>query len=142
MTDSADPQDPHDLRAFADRLRQAMESADLGLFGAMLHPDVRWGGEQETPETCHSRSDVLAWHGRLHAAGVRAHVHEVILRPHAVVLELALTGPSAGPRGPRPDRVFQVFRLTDDRIADIRGFPTRDEALSLADRPWQPAQHR
>ncbi|MET9914741.1 hypothetical protein ABZZ74_50120 [Streptomyces sp. NPDC006476] len=57
------------------------------------------------------------------------------LREHAVVLGLAVTGPPQGPDGERPDRVFQMFRLADGLIIDIRGYPTREEALSVADTP-------
>jgi hypothetical protein len=121
--------------ALARRLGAALESDDPQTLGVLLHPRVRWGGEEETPETCHSRGDVLAWYGRLHAAGVRARVDETVVTPRAVVLGMSLSGPGFGPDGPRPGQVFQVFRTTDGLVADIRGFPTRDEALALAERP-------
>jgi hypothetical protein len=124
-----------DLRVLARRLGAALESDDPQALGVLLHPRVRWGGEEETPETCHSRGDVLAWYGRLHAAGVRARVKETVLAQRAVVLGLVVSGPGFGPDGPRPDHVFQVFRLSDGLVADIRGFGARDEALAVADTP-------
>jgi hypothetical protein len=128
---------PEELEAFAARLSWALESADAEVLGSLLHPRVRWGGEEESPQTCHSRSDVLGWYARLHAAGVRARVDQVVVREGALVLGLAVSGPLAGPDGPRPDRVFQVFRLAGGQVADIRGFPTRDEALAVADQPLE-----
>jgi hypothetical protein len=123
----------------ATRLREAFTAGDAALFAPLLDPRVRWGGEEETEQTCHSRGDVLAWYGRAQAAGVRAQVTETLVRQHAVVLGLALTGPPQGPDGERPDQVFQTFRLADGLIIDIRGYPTREEALAIADTPVSPA---
>lgn len=125
---------PHPRARIAERLREALETADPSLFMPLLHPQVRWGGEGDTPQTCRSRTDVLAWYGRLRDAGVRAHVEEVELRDHAVVLGMSLTGRDRG-----ADRVFQVFRLAGEQadalVVDIRGFPERGQALAVADGP-------
>jgi hypothetical protein len=128
--------EPDDVAA---RLREAFTTGDPELLAPLLDPHVRWGGEGETPQTCHSRGDVLAWYGRTRAAGVRAEVTEVQVRDRAVVLGLALSGPVQGPDGDRPDQVFQTFRLVDGLITDIRGYPTREEALAVADTPLPPA---
>jgi hypothetical protein len=122
-------------RELAVRLREAFTAGDPALFVPLLDPRVRWGGEDETPQTCHSRGDVLAWYGRAQAEGVRAEVTETLVREHAVVLGLALTGPDQGQDGARPNHVFQAFRLADGLIIDIRGYPTREEALTVADTP-------
>jgi hypothetical protein len=126
---------PKDVRVLAGKLSQALETADPTLLGMLLHPNVRWGGEEETPQTCHSRSDVLTWYNGLFAAGVRARVDEVIVRENAVVLGLEVTGRPPGPDGPRTDRVFQVFRLVSGQVADIRGYPARGKALEVAEQP-------
>ncbi|MCW3045460.1 MAG: SnoaL-like protein [Actinobacteria bacterium] len=47
-------------QAIARRLTSALEARDLESLGNLLAPDVRWGGEEDTPQTCHSRDDVLA----------------------------------------------------------------------------------
>jgi hypothetical protein len=119
-------------QALAAQLQDAFESGDRALLEPLLHPGVRWGGEEETEQTCHNRAQVLDWYGNLHDAGVRARVSEVLALDQAVVLGLTLTGPDRGPDGSRPDRVWQVFRLADDLVADIRGYPQRDQALTVA----------
>jgi hypothetical protein len=122
--------------ATASRLTEAFTSGDLALLGPLLAADVRWGGEEETEQTCHSRSDVLSWYGQLQAAGVSAQITDTLVRDDAVVLTLELAGRDRGPDGPRPDVVHQVFRLSEDGlIADIRGFPQRELALAVADTP-------
>jgi hypothetical protein len=118
-------------QAVAGRLQEAFEAGDLGLLEPLLAPDVRWGGEDDTPQTCHSRSDVLAWYRRLRAEGVRSQNTETIVRDQAVVLGFDLTGPE----GEYPDRVFQVFRLADGLVIDICGYPQRTLALETADTP-------
>jgi hypothetical protein len=122
-------------QAVADRLREAFEAGDLALIGPLLDPRVRWGGAEETEQTCHSRSDVLAWYGQAQAAGMSAQVTETVVLDTAVVLALAMSGPALGPNGKRPDTVFQVFRLADGLVVDIRGFQRRAQALAVAENP-------
>jgi hypothetical protein len=110
----------------AGALRAAYESADLDALSGLLHPRVRWGGEEETPDTCHSPSDVLAWYRRSYDSGIRATVTEVLTRPDAVFLALRVSGRDQG----KATAVHQVFLLTDGLISDIRGYPQRDLALA------------
>jgi len=119
----------------AEQLATALESADAELFGPLLHPAVRWGGQEETEQTCHSCGDVLAWYRRLHDAGMRARVTETVVRNQAVVLTLALTGREQGPDGARPDVVHQVFHLEAGLVVDIRGCLQRGLVLAWADTP-------
>jgi hypothetical protein len=93
---------------------------------------VRWGGEEDTEDTCHSRADVLRWYTRLRDRGVRARVAEVLDLGDAVVLELALTGHEDDPQDELRARLFQVFRIGDGLVVDIRGFPERADALASA----------
>jgi ketosteroid isomerase-like protein len=116
----------------AERLRTAFDSADLTLLGTLLAGDVRWGGEEDTEDTCHSRADVLRWYTRLRNRGVRARVAEVLELGDAVVLELALTGREDDPQDELRARLFQVFRIGDGLVVDIRGFPERADALASA----------
>ena len=121
--------------AVAERLREAFESEDLALLGPLLDPRVRWGGQEETEQTCHSRSDVLAWYGQAQAAGVTAQVAEAVVLDDAVVLALAMSGPARGPNAKRPGTVFQVFHLADALVIDIRGFQRREQAMAFAAKP-------
>jgi hypothetical protein len=52
----------------AKTLVVAIEEGDEQQLASLLDPAVRWGGAEETPETCHGRGEVLAWYGKLRAA--------------------------------------------------------------------------
>jgi len=108
--------DTREAQAIAERLRSAFEQQDLGILAGVLDPDVRWGGEEDTPETCHSRADVLAWYGGLIDRGVRASVVAAEVEPDRVVLTLDVTRPGGG-----TSRNHQVFRIAAGQVADIRG---------------------
>lgn len=122
--------------SIASRLAEAFASGDLALLGPLLAADVRWGGAEETEQTCHSRSDVLAWYGQLEAAGVSAQIIDAVVREDAVVLSFEVAGRDRGPDSRSPDVVHQVFRLgSDGLVVDICGFPQREIALAVADTP-------
>jgi hypothetical protein len=106
--------DTQDAQAVARRLTRALEARDLESLGEILSPDVRWGGEEDT-QTCHSRADVLAWYGGLHARGFRASVVEAAVEPDRIVLTLDVARPGGG-----TSRNEQVFRIAGGRIVDIR----------------------
>ena len=107
--------DTQEAQAIAERLRSAFERQDLGTLAGVLDPDVRWGGEEDTPETCHNRADVLAWYGGLIDRGFRATVAETAVEPDRVVLTLDVTRPGGG-----TSRSHQVFRIAAGHIVDIR----------------------
>jgi hypothetical protein len=107
-----------DLKAMeelAGRLRRAYETQDFDALGALLAPDVRWGGEEETPQTCHTRGEVLAWFRGLRDRGVRAAISGAEVRADAIVLSLEVTRP-----GEEPFHRGQIFLVTSGRIVDIR----------------------
>ncbi|MEA2591052.1 MAG: SnoaL-like domain, partial [Actinomycetota bacterium] len=108
-------EDRQGAQAIARRLTSALEARDLESLGEILAPDVRWGGEEDTPQTCHSRADVLAWYGGLHARGFRASVVEAAVEPDSVVLTLDVTRPGGG-----TSRNYQLFRIAGGCIVDIR----------------------
>ena len=105
-----------EAQAIAERLRSAFELQDLDILAGVLDPDVRWGGEEDTPETCQNRADVLAWYGGLIDQGVRASVVAAEVEPDRVVLTLDVTWPGGG-----TSRNHQVFRIAAGHIVDIRG---------------------
>lgn len=102
-------------QAVARRLRTAYETRDFGLLADLLDPHVRWGGEEETPDTCHSRGEVLAWYRGLYDRGVTATITEVTVEPGLIVFDLDVVWP-----GGEQQRSHQAFRLAGDRIVDIR----------------------
>jgi hypothetical protein len=109
--------DIEEAQAIAERLRSAFEQQDLGILAGVLDPDVRWGGEEDTPETCHNRADVLAWYGGLIDQGFRASVAAAAVEPDRIVLTLDVTRPGRG-----TSRNHQVFRIASGHIVDIRSY--------------------
>jgi ketosteroid isomerase-like protein len=120
-----------DTESIAARLRDAYQTGDLAALEELLHPQVRWGGAEDTPQTCHNRLDVLTWYEQGYRSGMRATVLDVLTRPGAVLFTLRVSGRRPG----KAVEVHQVFRLADGLIADIRGYPERDLALALLDTP-------
>ena len=118
-------------KAVADRLRAAFASRDVAAFGALLDPNVRWGGAEETPETCHTRAEVLNRFADMLSSGVEAEVIEATPGHDAVLLGLRVRRPVGGGAA-REHRVYQVMRLRRGLIADIRGYPDRAAAAAEA----------
>ena len=116
------------LQTLADSLKAAYDERDARRLAPLLAADVRWGGEEETPDTCHSAREALAWYERLRVEGVGAEVQEVVLRERAVVLGLLVTRPDS-----EATRMWQTFAVEGGLVVEIRGYPDRDEALAFAD---------
>jgi ketosteroid isomerase-like protein len=121
---------PLSVDEVGNRLKSAMENADLdGLF-ALLAPDVRWGPPDDPVSGCHNRDEVRAWYQAAFEGGVRAKVNEVVATNDRLLVGLAVSTTGA-PVGPVAER-WQVLTVRDGLIADIRGFETRDDAAHRA----------
>jgi hypothetical protein len=112
----------------AQRVRAALESADLSLFGELLDPNVRWGAPDDPAPSCLTRSDVLAWYGRGRASGRRARVVDFQVHRDKILVHLSVTSPSPTGDSPVESDRWQVLTCARGRVVDIRGFETRDEA--------------
>lgn len=123
--------DHSDSAIAAAQLQAAFESRDLQALGDVLDDDVRWGGAEDTPETCHSRAAVLERLAHQRANGVEAHVIEVVPGHHAVLLGLSIKRP-VGADASRAHNVYQVLSLRTGRVVDIRGYPDRATAAARA----------
>lgn len=116
--------------ALAERVRRALESADVSQFGELLDPNVRWGAPDDPTPSCQSRSDVLAWYGRGRATGRRARVEDVQVRGDRILVHLRVSEPSpAGVSAVERDR-WQILTCARGRVVDIRGFETQEEAFA------------
>jgi ketosteroid isomerase-like protein len=120
--------DPAQVRRLAQQLRTAFDSGDLDLLGTLIAADARWGWGAGG---CHNRAQVLEWYGVLQAQGVRSRVSEALVRGDAVVLGFALAGKGGG-RLRSSDALYQVFKVADGAVVEIRGYPDRAEALASA----------
>ena len=99
--------DPAVMSSVADRLRDAMDRADLGSFGELLDPHVRWG-------TCTNADQVLRWYEGLRAGGARADVVDLRVQDDTIVVE------SLVHEGGESGRVTQVFQVAGGAIVSIR----------------------
>jgi hypothetical protein len=115
-----------------DRIRAALESADLIAIAALLDADVTWGATDDEAPACRNRREVLAWYQRGRDAGVRAHVTEVIVYDDRVLVGLLVTGRSAPDEAGGEEPRWQVLSLAGDHVIDIRGFDDREEAVARA----------
>ncbi len=120
------------LEAMAATLKAAFDQQDTDRLAPVLAADVRWGGEEETADTCHTDREALAWYERLRVQGVGAQVEEVLVRESAVVLGLLVSRPG-GSADADPQRLWQAFAVADGLVVEIRGYPDRDAALAFAD---------
>jgi ketosteroid isomerase-like protein len=126
---SADRQQAERL---AGLIGQALAEADLDAYAELLHPDVRWGAPGDPHPPCQNRSQVLAWYRSGREAGTRARVTETIAVGDTILVGLRVTGSETGPAVGGEANRWQVLRLRDGMVADIRGFDARDEAAAAA----------
>jgi ketosteroid isomerase-like protein len=110
--------------SIAERVRAALETADLDEFGELLSPDVQWGAPDDSNPPCQNRGQVLEWYRRGRAAGSRATVRE--LSVHGDTL---LVGLSIELDGSEVER-WQVLRVGPQGVNDIRGFEDRPSAAA------------
>ena len=108
----------------ARHLEAAYRDRDLDLLGSLLHPQVRWTG------LCHNRAQVLDWYRGLVADGTIAAVESVEVDRDAVLLGLSVGRQAEGSRPAPPQLLYQVFRVEDAQVVEIRGYPDRASAVA------------
>ncbi|HMH90519.1 MAG TPA: ankyrin repeat domain-containing protein [Streptosporangiaceae bacterium] len=108
----------------ARHLAAAYRSLDLELLGSLLHPAVQWTG------LCRTSAEVLDWYRRSLADGIRPALESVEVDRDAVVVGMTLSRPAVGTRPAPPERLYQVFRVDDGQVVEIRGYPDRARALA------------
>lgn len=126
--------------ALAAKVRQALDSADVSAFADLLDPNVSWGPPDDAVSGCHNRGEVVAWYERARAEGMRGTVTEVAIGAEALLVGMCVTGRGDGDgagvgdgEGPAvAANRWQVLRLRQGRIVDIRGFDDRAEAAARA----------
>jgi hypothetical protein len=118
--------------AIAERVREALQTADLSAIADVLDPAVRWGAPDNMEGGCQNRKQVLDWYRRGRDRGARAAVTEVAARGDKIFVGLKVTGaPAAEELGGEAQR-WQVLTVVDGLVVDIRGFDDRNEAVSHA----------
>lgn len=117
-------QESYTATGIADRVKAALESANLDQFGDLLSPDVQWGAPDQRVATCQNRAQVMKWWSKGRDAGVRATVTEVEV--HGEALLVALTVRRDGVDAAR----WQVLTVGPAGVTDIRGFEDRPTAVA------------
>jgi len=112
-----------DLDRVAAALRHALETRDLDQLGTLLADDVRWG-DDDAPNRCRSRRDVLETFQRLVATGVTGEIAEVETGPAGVLCRLVVRWPESAPE--RRPEVVHLYRLQDGHIVEIEPHPDLD----------------
>jgi hypothetical protein len=118
-----------------ERVRAALDSADLDAIAELLDPAVRWGAPDDHAFDCRNRSEVLAWYQRGRDAGTRARVTEVIVRGDRILVGLRVFGNAAAKQPGGEMQRWQVMTLAGERVIDIRGFDDRELAAARAGVP-------
>jgi ketosteroid isomerase-like protein len=122
-------------REIVERVRAALEAADLSAIRGLLDPDVQWGAPDDPTPGCTNRDQVLAWYQRGRTAGARAQVTEMAVHGDKLLIGLRVSGsPAAQAGGGAVDR-WQVVRVRSGRIVDIRGFDRRADAAARVATP-------
>jgi hypothetical protein len=118
------------MDAIAERVRAALESADLTAIAALLDPNVAWGAPDDRAPSCQNRQQVLSWYRRGRAAGVRAQVSELAVHGDKILVGLKVVGNRAAEdQGGDADR-WQVLTIRGGHVVDIRGFEERSDAVA------------
>jgi len=122
MTGPAPKNDePMTAASIAERVRAALDSADLEQMAALLSSDVHWGAPDDPAPPCRNRSQVLRWFEKGRAAGRRGTVTDVEVHGNALLVGLRLdTG----------EERWQVMRVGPDGVNDIRGFEDHRSAAA------------
>jgi hypothetical protein len=114
------------LDELAASLGAAFAAKDLELLGALLADEARWG-DDDNPNQCRTRDDVVATFGRLLADGVEGTVTETHVGSGGVALHLHVDWPEPGDG--RRAELWQSYVVVDGLIVEIQGHDDRRSAI-------------
>lgn len=119
--------DSEKMEDLAQSVRLALQSADLDAYRELLDPHVTWGPPDDDVSGCHNREEVLKWYQLGRDSGVRADVVETAVKGDTILVGLNIH--------PAPDKGgddalrWQILKVANGRVTDIRGFEDREEAV-------------
>jgi SnoaL-like domain len=111
----------------ADQLRSAFATKDLATLGRLLADDARWG-DDDHPNKCRSRSDVIATFDRLLGEGVDGEVTETIVGPNGIAVLLHVCWPNPGEG--RGVNFYQAYLVHNGLVTEIQRYDDRTSALA------------
>ncbi|HVV75745.1 MAG TPA: nuclear transport factor 2 family protein [Mycobacteriales bacterium] len=115
------------IEMIAEKVRVALDSADLEQFADYLDPKVTWGAPGDSSPSCQNRNQVLTWYANGRAAGRRGQVRDIRTRGDKILVSLAVTSPEDG----AADR-WQVLTVANGLVTDIRGYEVEADAAAAA----------
>ncbi len=110
----------------AETLTAAFAAKDMDAFGTILAEDARWG-DDDHPNRCRSRSDVIGNFTRLLGEGVDGSVTETVVGRGGVAVVLHVEWPNPGD-GRRAD-IYQSYVVTGGLVTEIQGHDDRKAAI-------------
>jgi ketosteroid isomerase-like protein len=110
----------------------AMRRRDLGALAELYAPDVVWRGVP-ADAICHNRREVLDMLAAQIEEGFES-TEALELTTGEKTVVLGVRSPALREVGEEPlsGQLFNVFTLADRRIAAVKDFATREEALRVA----------
>jgi hypothetical protein len=118
---------PRTMDQVAHQLRSAFATKDLHLLGQLLAADARWG-DDDHPNPCRSRSDVVATFGRLLGEGVDGTVTEAVTGPNGVAVLLHVEWPNPGEG--RGVNFYQSYLVANGLVTEIQRHDDRRSAVA------------
>lgn len=138
---------PEELHLVATSLRAALDPFDLDALAALLDEHVRWGGDVDTPQTCHTRTDVLNRLAHQRQRGVHTTLVELEPGDRGILVGFSVREAPHGDDGHQHEHtMYQVLEVRHQRVSDIRGCPNRYSAavragIQVNETPVVEAQH-
>lgn len=126
------------LDRMAAEIRRAFDAHDIAGWAALLADDVRWG-DDEAPNRCRNRAEVVATFERVLAEGVDGEVTEIQTGSSGILCRLRVrrpdgTGEGAGASpGEALREVLHLYRVRDGKVVEIRPFDATAEAEARAE---------
>lgn len=117
----------------SERIRAAYEQADLDGFSELLAPDVRWG-DDDHPNRCRSRDDVLNTFAGWVGGGVSAKVTVMDTGPQGVACKLHIEWADPNDKA-RGVNFWHVLLVDDGQITEIRRYNDEKSAREAIDHP-------
>jgi hypothetical protein len=111
----------------AELLTSAFATRDIDLLGGMLADDARWG-DDDHPNKCRSRADVVATFARLLVEGVEGSIQESVTDHGGVAVRLHVRWPNPGDEG-RGVNFWQAYLVRDGLITEIQRHDDRRSAV-------------
>jgi hypothetical protein len=122
---------PRATEQVAAQLQSAFATRDLDLLGRLLAPDARWG-DDDNPNRCRTRADVVATFARLLGEGVEGSVTETITGPGGVAVRLHVVWPNPGDG--RGMNFWQAYVVADGLVTEIQRYDDRRSATAAISR--------